>query len=91
VRDREGSFQEAEEYERFLNEWIQQYVSADRKSLSSGEESRFPLSQASVRVRQAPQWWSKRNSYEIVVSLTPCLQLGDREQPITTSMTVRMS
>ncbi len=90
VRDREGSFTEAEEYERFLNEWIQQYVSADRESLSPGEEARFPLSQASVRVRQTPRWWVRRNSYEIVVSLTPCLQLGEREQPITTSMTVRI-
>ncbi len=53
VRDKIGSFKEREDMERWLNQWIMNYVTADAKA---GEEikAQFPLADASVTVEEVP-------------------------------------
>jgi type VI secretion system protein ImpC len=53
VRDKIGSFKEREDMERWLNEWIMNYVTADAKA---GEEikAQYPLADASVTVEEVP-------------------------------------
>ncbi len=51
VRDKIGSFKEREDMERWLNQWIMNYVTADAKA---GEEikAQYPLADASVTVEE---------------------------------------
>jgi type VI secretion system protein ImpC len=53
VRDKIGSFKEREDMERWLNQWIMNYVTADPKA---GEEikAQYPLADASVTVEEVP-------------------------------------
>jgi type VI secretion system protein ImpC len=53
VRDKIGSFKEREDMQRWLNEWIMNYVTADAKA---GEEikAQYPLADASVTVEEVP-------------------------------------
>ncbi len=53
VRDKIGSFKEREDMERWLNQWIMNYVTADAKA---GEEikAQYPLADASVTVEEVP-------------------------------------
>ena len=49
VRDRVGSFSSREDMQRFLNDWITQYVTADA-SASEDVKARYPLAAAEVVV-----------------------------------------
>lgn len=53
VRDKVGAFKERADMERWLNEWIMKYVTADA---TAGEEvkAQYPLADASVTVEEVP-------------------------------------
>ncbi|WP_440996010.1 type VI secretion system contractile sheath large subunit [Arhodomonas sp. SL1] len=50
VRDKVGSFQEREDMQRFLQNWIMQYVTGDPANASEETKARKPLAEAEVRV-----------------------------------------
>jgi len=50
VRDKIGSFKEREDVERWLNEWIMNYVDGDPRNSSQETKSRKPLAAAEVVV-----------------------------------------
>lgn len=51
VRDKIGSFKERSDMERWLNDWIVQYVAANPEMASEEEKARRPLAEASVEVK----------------------------------------
>ena len=70
-RDRVGSFAEASETERFLQEWLTKYVTVDDDA-SPQVKSRFPLREASVSVHEIP---GQAGKYECVMHLRPHYEL----------------
>ena len=50
VRDKVGSFKEREEMERWLNDWIMDYVDGDPVNSTTEVKARRPLSDAQVVV-----------------------------------------
>lgn len=72
-RDKIGSFAEAEEFEKFLQAWIVQYVTVDPEA-SADVKSRFPLREAQVQVRPNP---GKPGSYQCVMHLLPHYELDE--------------
>ncbi|PWG63262.1 type VI secretion system contractile sheath large subunit [Sediminicurvatus halobius] len=52
VRDKVGSFQEREDMQRFLQNWIMQYVTGDPANASQETKARKPLAAAEVRVEE---------------------------------------
>ncbi|MBA1147265.1 type VI secretion system contractile sheath large subunit [Ectothiorhodospiraceae bacterium WFHF3C12] len=52
VRDKVGSFQEREDMQRFLQNWIMQYVTGDPVNASEDTKARKPLAAAEVRVEE---------------------------------------
>lgn len=53
VRDKIGSYKSREDMERWLNEWVMRYVTAD-SSASEKVKSEFPLAAAEVVVEEVP-------------------------------------
>ncbi len=53
VRDKIGSFKSREDMERWLNEWITNYVTPD-KTASEDTKSKHPLADAKVEVEEVP-------------------------------------
>jgi type VI secretion system protein ImpC len=78
ARDKIGSFMEANDVERWLNRWIQNYVNS---SDTAGAEmkARYPLREARVEVRDIP---GRPGSYNAIAYLRPWLQMEE----LTTSM-----
>ena len=78
ARDKIGSFMEASDCQRWLNNWIQNYVNANA---SSGQEmkAKYPLAEARVTVEEIP---GAPGSYNAVAHLRPWLQMEE----LTTSM-----
>jgi type VI secretion system protein ImpC len=78
ARDKIGSFMEADDCERWLNRWIQNYVNSNE---SGGQEmkARFPLREAKVEVKEIP---GRPGSYNAIAYLRPWLQMEE----LTTSM-----
>lgn len=78
ARDKIGSFMEAEDCERWLNRWIQNYVNANE---NAGQEmkARFPLREARVEVREIP---GRPGAYNAIAYMRPWLQMEE----LTTSM-----
>ena len=78
ARDKIGSFMEAEDCERWLNRWIQNYVNANE---SGGQEmkARFPLREARIEVREIP---GRPGAYNAIAYMRPWLQMEE----LTTSM-----
>lgn len=72
-RDKVGSFMEAKNCEKWLNEWIQTYVNANDEA---GEEikAQYPLREAVVTVREVP---GQPGSYHAVAHLRPWLQMEE--------------
>ena len=70
---------ERDECERWLNEWIMNYVIANPESAGDDAKARAPLSAAEVRVQSVP---GKPGWYEAVAYLRPHFQL----EALTTSM-----
>jgi type VI secretion system protein ImpC len=79
ARDKIGSFMEVSDCQRWLNEWISNYVIANPESASQELKAKKPLADAKVEVREVkgkPGW------YEAVAWLRPHFQL----ETLTTSM-----
>ena len=55
VRDKIGSFKEREDMERWLNNWIMNYVEPDPANASEEAKARRPLAAAEVRVEENPE------------------------------------
>jgi type VI secretion system protein ImpC len=78
ARDKIGSFMEATECEKWLNRWINNYVSGNE--LAGAEtKAKYPLREAKVEVKEIP---GKPGSYNAVAYLRPWLQMEE----LTTSM-----
>ncbi|HTU20110.1 MAG TPA: type VI secretion system contractile sheath large subunit [Gemmataceae bacterium] len=79
ARDKIGSFMEVKDCERWLNQWIQNYVVVNPEGVGDRTKAEKPLSDARVEVREVkgkPGW------YEAVAWLRPHFQL----ETLTTSM-----
>ena len=73
ARDKVGSFMEASDCERWLNEWISGYVNADPNS-SQALKARYPLANAKISVTEVP---GAPGSYNAVAWLRPWLQMEE--------------
>ncbi|NOX52925.1 MAG: type VI secretion system contractile sheath large subunit [Planctomycetes bacterium] len=73
ARDRIGSFGEAQEIERHLQEWLAKYVTVDDDA-SPQVKCRFPLREAKVTVREIP---GQAGKYECIMHLRPHYELED--------------
>jgi type VI secretion system protein ImpC len=79
ARDKIGSFMELKDCERWLNQWIQNYVVVNPEGVGDKTKAEKPLSDARIEVREVkgkPGW------YEAVAWLRPHFQL----ETLTTSM-----
>ncbi len=72
VRDKIGSFKERADMERWLNDWIVQYVAANPEMASEEEKARRPLAEASVEVKEVE---GNPGYYSSVFHLRPHYQL----------------
>lgn len=73
MRDKVGSFMSRADCERFLNEWITQYVLADDTG-EPDEKARRPLRDAEIKVYDVP---GKTGAYKAVAFLKPHFQLDE--------------
>jgi type VI secretion system protein ImpC len=78
ARDKIGSFMEANECEKWLNRWINNYVSSNADA-GPDTKAKYPLREAKVEVKEIP---GKPGSYNAVAYLRPWLQMEE----LTTSM-----
>lgn len=72
ARDKIGSFMEVKDCERWLNEWIKNYVVSNPESVGDKMKAEKPLSDARVEVREVK---GKPGHYEAVAYLRPHFQL----------------
>jgi type VI secretion system protein ImpC len=73
MRDKVGSFMSREQCEKFLNEWIANYVSLDDFA-SQDIKAKFPLREARIEVSEDP---AKPGVYKAVAFLRPHFQLDE--------------
>jgi type VI secretion system protein ImpC len=73
MRDKIGSFMSRVECERFLNQWITNYVTPDDNASASTKAS-HPLREASIEVSEVP---GKPGAYRAVAFLKPHFQLDE--------------
>jgi type VI secretion system protein ImpC len=73
MRDKIGSFMSRSECERFLNQWMMQYVTEDDNA-SATVKSQYPLREAKVEVVEVP---GKPGAYRAVAFLRPHFQLDE--------------
>jgi type VI secretion system protein ImpC len=73
MRDKIGSFMSRADCERFLNQWISNYVTAD-DTASPTVKAQFPLRDARVEVVEIP---GKPGAYKAVAFLRPHFQLDE--------------
>lgn len=78
ARDKVGSFMEAQDCERWLNQWIKQYTNSNPEA-SAEMKAKYPLAEARVEVKEIP---GQPGSYSAVAYLKPWLQMEE----LTTSM-----
>lgn len=71
IRDKVGSFMNAEDCERFLSEWLFKY-STGREDMEWEEQARYPLRDSSVQVKEHPE---KPGQYYCSIYLRPHYQL----------------
>jgi type VI secretion system protein ImpC len=79
ARDKIGSFMEVKDCERWLNDWINNYVVANPEDAGEETKAKRPLSEARIEVREVkgkPGW------YEAIAYLRPHYQL----EALSTSM-----
>jgi type VI secretion system ImpC/EvpB family protein len=72
-RDMVGSFRTADEIERQLNRWLQNYVNTNIESTGESR-ARFPLVEGEVQVRERP---GKPGVFGCIMRLRPHYQLDD--------------
>jgi type VI secretion system protein ImpC len=73
MRDKVGSFMSRTDCERFLNQWISNYVLANDNA-SQAAKAKLPLREASIQVTEQP---GKPGSYRAVAFLKPHFQLDE--------------
>jgi type VI secretion system protein ImpC len=73
MRDKVGSFMSRSDCERFLNRWINNYVSADDNA-GQATKAQFPLREARIDVAEVP---GKPGVYRAVAFLRPHFQLDE--------------
>ncbi len=73
MRDKIGSFMSRSDCERFLNRWINNYVTPD-DSASQSVKAKFPLREARIEVAEVP---GKPGAYRSVAFLRPHFQLDE--------------
>jgi len=73
MRDKIGSFMSRTDCERFLNQWITNYVTED-DTASQETKSQYPLREARVEVSEVP---GKPGAYKAVAFLRPHFQLDE--------------
>jgi type VI secretion system protein ImpC len=73
ARDKVGSFMEASDCQKWLNDWIMNYVSAD-PSPSAEVKARYPLREALITVTEIP---GQPGSYNATALLRPWLQFEE--------------
>ena len=73
MRDKIGSFMSRDQCEKFLNQWISNYVLLD-DSASQDAKSKFPLREARIEVSEDP---AKPGVYKAVAFLRPHFQLDE--------------
>jgi type VI secretion system protein ImpC len=73
ARDNIGSFKEASDVEKWLNNWIMQYVAAE-DSPTEETKARRPLREAKITVAEIP---GQPGSYNAVAHLQPFLQMEE--------------
>jgi type VI secretion system protein ImpC len=73
MRDKIGSFTSRSECERWLNQWITNYVTPD-DSASPATKAKYPLREAKVEVMEIP---GKAGAYRAVAFLRPHFQLDE--------------
>ena len=78
ARDKVGSFMQAENCERWLNQWISQYTNSNPDA-SAEMKAKYPLAEARVEVKEIP---GQPGAYSAVAYLKPWLQMEE----LTTSL-----
>lgn len=78
ARDKIGSFLESKDCEKWLNNWIRNYVNANPEATAS-MKAKYPLAEASITVKEVP---GAPGSYNAVAYLRPWLQMEE----LTSSM-----
>lgn len=73
ARDKVGSFMEAEDAERWLNQWVQKYVNST-PGASPEMKARYPLADARVEVKEVP---GQPGVFNAVAYLRPWLQMEE--------------
>jgi type VI secretion system protein ImpC len=73
MRDKIGSFMTRQDCERFLNQWIANYVCADDNA-SQAAKAKLPLREAAIQVSEVP---GKPGAYRAVCFLKPHFQLDE--------------
>jgi type VI secretion system protein ImpC len=73
MRDKVGSFMSRNDCERFLNQWIANYV-LNNDNASQAAKAKLPLREASIQVTEQP---GKPGSYRAVAFLKPHFQLDE--------------
>ena len=73
MRDKIGSFMSRTDCERFLNQWITNYVTADDNA-SPATKAQYPLREARVEVSEVP---GKPGVYRAIAFLKPHFQLDE--------------
>ena len=84
MRDKLGSFTEPVELERFLNDWLNQYVTPDDRA-SPEVRARLPLRAGAVQVREEP---GTAGAYRVVMHLQPHFQLDQIDATLRLVTTV---
>ncbi len=73
MRDKIGSFMSRADCERFLNQWIMNYVTEDDQA-SPATKAQYPLREARVEVTEVP---GKPGAYRAIAYLRPHFQLDE--------------
>ena len=72
-REKVGSFTDAPAFEKYLQDWVVQYVTTDLEAAPE-TKARFPLREAKVQVFEQP---GKPGSHQCVMHLAPHYELDD--------------
>lgn len=73
MRDKIGSFMSRQDCEKFLNQWIMNYVCADDNATQAAK-AKLPLREAAIQVSEIP---GKPGAYRAVAFLKPHFQLDE--------------
>ena len=73
MRDKLGSFMSRSDCQRFLNQWINNYVCADDNA-SQSVKAQLPLREAAIEVQEIP---GKPGAYRAIAFLKPHFQLDE--------------